>query len=633
MSRRRGQQPAPMRTGTMVRAFLPYLRPQWPGYTLALVLAVAGTAAGLLKPWPLKYLFDSVLVPAGGGTPEDVGRILLLIVLALAGITVLDSLIGLLRGYVLNVVGERVSASVRSDLYAHLQRLPLTFHETTPTGELTNRLTSDVDKVRTVLTGTVVETITNTLTLVGMASVLLFLDWQLSLGLVLVMPLLILVVMSFRRRIKAVEEDARAVEGELAAAAQESLSVVKLIKSMGREDSDSERFAGRSSDSMRAVLRTARTTAGFSYALDTLVALATAGLVWLGAQRVLSGALTPGDLLIFTAYLRDFFGPTRALSKLPAQLARAGVRAARIVDILDREPLITDRPGAVPAEAPKAGMRLQGVSFRYVADQPVLRNVDLVIPVGTTVAVVGPTGAGKSTIAALLCRLQDPVEGAVLLDGRDLRDLTLDSLHEQVALVLQEAMLLRASVRENIAYGRPEASPQEVLQAATVAQANAFIEALPDGYDTVLAERGASLSGGQKQRISLARAVLQDPSILVLDEPTTGLDARSEHAVLDALREVSRGRTTVLITHRMAAAMTADEIVVLDHGVVVETGQHGSLLAAGGLYAEMCRLQKVGATRSGRAGAGSNGTARGDRHVRPRVPDAGPRPDQPEAMT
>lgn len=621
-----------MRARVMVGWFLPYLKPQWPGYGVALLLAIAGTAAGLLKPWPLKYLFDRVLVPTDGQAPADVDRILLLIVLALAGITVLDSLIGLLRGYVLNVVGERVSAGVRTALYARLQRLPLSFHETTPTGELTNRLTSDVDKVRTVLTGTVVETITNTLTLVGMASVLLFLDWQLSLGLVLVMPLLVVVVTSFRRRIKAVEEDARAVEGELAAAAQESLSAVKLIKSLGREDSDSQRFAGKSTASMRAILRTARTMAGFSYILDALVALATAALVWLGAQRVLSGALTPGDLLIFTAYLRDFFGPTRALSKLPAQLTRAGVRAARIIDILDREPDITDRPGAVLAQPPKVGMRLVDVSFCYVPDQPVLRNVDLVVPVGTTLAVVGPTGAGKSTIAALLCRLQDPTAGAVLLDGRDLRDLTLESLHQQVVLVLQEAVVLRASVRDNIAYGCPEASDREIVAAATVAQAHEFIEVLPDGYDTVLAERGASLSGGQKQRIALARAVLHDPPVLVLDEPTTGLDARSEHAVLEALHEVSRGRTTVLITHRMAAAMTADEIVVLDHGIVVESGQHDRLLAAGGLYAEMCRLQKVAATGSGRTGAGSNGATHGDRRVHSRARDDGALPDQPEAM-
>jgi ATP-binding cassette subfamily B protein len=341
------------------------------------------------------------------------------------------------------------------------------------------------------------------------------------------------------------------------------------------------------------VLRTARTSAVFGGAVDVVVAVAVAGLVGLGAQRVLAGALTPGDLVIFTSYLRDFFGPTRALSKLPAQLTRVGVRAARIADTLQRPQGVVDRPDARVAGPPRERIALEGVGFAYDPGHPVLRDVDLTVPVGTSLAVVGPTGAGKSTIAALLCRLQDPTSGRVLLDDTDLRDLTSDSLHTQVGLVPQEAMLFRASVRENIAYARPGASAAEIEHAARVAQAHDFVLALPDGYDTVLAERGATLSGGQRQRLALARTVLQNCRVLVLDEPTTGLDARSEEAVLRALRQVSSGRTTVIITHRMAAAMTADDIVVLDAGRVVERGKHHQLVAAGGLYTEMCRLQGI----------------------------------------
>jgi ATP-binding cassette, subfamily B, bacterial len=578
----------------MVRTFLPYLRPQLPGYAAAAVLALAGTATGLLKPWPLKYLFDDVLVPVNRQQPDGIEKVLLLLVLALLVITVADSLISLLRGYVLTLIGERVAAGVRNDLYTRLQRLSLAYHENVPTGELTHRLTSDVERVQSVLTTTAVEASTNVLTLVGMASVLMFLDWQLSLGLITVIPLLVVVVVSFRRRIQEAEEDARVVEGDLAAVAQESLLAIKLIKSMGREGAESARFSAVSTASMQAILRTVRTTSRFSYALDVLVAVATVGLVWLGTTRVLSGALTPGDLLIFTAYLNNFFGPTRALSKLPAQLTRAGVRAARIADILRREPEVVDRPGAVAAPVPRTGMALEAVSFSYVRGRPVLKGVDLEVPVGTTVAVVGPTGAGKSTIAALLCRLHDPVDGAVTLDGSDLRDLTLESLHGHVGLVLQDPTLFRASIRDNIAYGRPDAATEEVVRAAEVADAHQFVQALPQGYDTVLAERGASLSGGQRQRLALARAVLTGTPILILDEPTTGLDARSERSVLEALRRVSAGRTTVVITHRMAAAMTADRIVVLEHGVVVELGDHESLMAADGVYAEMCRLQQVG---------------------------------------
>ena len=285
------------------------------------------------------------------------------------------------------------------------------------------------------------------------------------------------------------------------------------------------------------------------------------------------------------------------------------MRAARIADTLRRSPDIQDKPGARPAGPPRKQLSLDGVGFAYTQDRPVLQDVDLTVPVGSTLAVVGPTGAGKSTIAALMCRLQDPTSGRVLLDGTDLRDLTGASLHAQVGLVTQDAVLFRASVRENIAYGRPDASLEEVQDAARAAQAHAFVQALPCGYDTVLAERGATLSGGQKQRLALARGLLQGCPVLVLDEPTTGLDAQSEHALLEALRQVASGRTTVIITHRMAAAMAADQIVVLDAGRVVERGTHQRLITGGGLYAEMCRLQGI----TGLSPAW-NGTTHGNGH-------------------
>jgi ATP-binding cassette subfamily B protein len=611
-----------MSARVILRTFGPFLRPQWPGCVLAGLLAVAGTGIALLKPWPLKYLFDEVLLPSGETGGQDVQRILALVVVALAGIAVLDSLVGAARSYVQTVVGERVAAAIRTKLFDHLQRLSLGYHERTPTGELTTRLTGDVDKVRALLTVTLVDAATNVLTLAGMAGVLLVLDWQLSVALLLVLPLLLLTVAGFRARIRAVEEDSRAIEGDLAALAQESLVAIKLVKATGREDHESRRFRERSDASVAAVLRSARTSVAFGAAVDSVVAVAIAGLVWLGAQRVLAGALTPGDLVIFTSYLRDFFGPTRSLSKLPAQLTRAGVRAARIADTLHRRPAVQDKPGALTAGPPRKKLSLERVGFAYTADRPVLQDIDLTVPVGTTLAVVGPTGAGKSTVAALLCRLQDPTSGRVLLDDADLRDLTGASLHSQVGLVTQDALLFRTSVRENIAYARPGASMDAVVHAARAAQAHEFVQELPEGYETVLAERGASLSGGQRQRLALARAVLQDCPILVLDEPTTGLDARSEDAVLRALRQVSSGRTTVIITHRMAAAMAADQIVVLDAGRVVEHGTHRRLVAAGGLYTEMCLLQgitgprallKGGAAGYGRHAAGAFDVGTGQR--------------------
>lgn len=602
-----------MQAHMILRTFGPFLRPQWPGCLLAALLAVAGTGIALLKPWPLKYLFDEVLLPSGNPTSQNIQYILVLVVVALAGIALLDSLVGAARSYVLTVVGEHVAASIRTKLYDHLQRLPLAYHEGTPTGELTTRLTGDVDKVRALLTVTFVDASAHVLTLAGMAGVLLVMDWQLSLALMLVLPLLLLTVSSFRARIRTVEESARDSEGDLAAVAQESLVAIKLVKAAGREEDESKRFRHHSDASVSAVLRSARTSAAFGAAVDAVVAVATTALIWLGAQRVLEGALTPGDLVIFTSYLRDFFGPTRALSKLPAQLTRAGVRAARIADTLRRSPDIQDKPGARPAGPPRKQLSLEGVGFAYTHDRPVLRDVDLTVLVGSTLAVVGPTGAGKSTIAALMCRLQDPTSGRVLLDGADLRDLTGASLHAQVGLVTQDAVLFRASVRENIAYGRPDASLEEVQDAARAAQIHDFVQALPRGYDTVLAERGATLSGGQKQRLALARGLLQGCPVLVLDEPTTGLDAQSENALLLALRQVATGRTTVIITHRMAAAMAADEIVVLDGGRVVERGTHHRLIGGGGLYTEMCRLQGITGSRPT-----WNGTTHGNgRHPSP----------------
>ncbi|HSE69325.1 MAG TPA: ABC transporter ATP-binding protein, partial [Nocardioidaceae bacterium] len=350
-----------MPTRVMLRTFGPFLKPVWPAYALALGLAIVATGVGLLKPWPLKYLFDAVLVPEADYQNADVDQVLVLIVLALAGIAILESVVTLLRDYVLTAVGERISADIRSSLYTHLQRLSLAFHEGTPTGELTTRLTGDVEKVRGLLTGTLISAGGNVLTLAGMTGVLLVLDWQLSVGLLIVLPLLVVTVSSFRARIRAVEERSREVEGDLAASAQESLTAIKLVKSLGKERHESARFQTKSQRSMRAILQATRTTSWFSLALDVVVAVATAALVWLGAQRVISGALTPGDLIIFTSYLRDFFGPTRSLSKLPAQLARAGVRAARIADVLNREPGIVDHPDAVAMDPPRRELRLADV--------------------------------------------------------------------------------------------------------------------------------------------------------------------------------------------------------------------------------------------------------------------------------
>ena len=577
----------------IVRVFGPFLRPHWAGFLLSVVLVLAGTAASLLRPWPLKYLFDDVLVPStvAGGPTGRMQLVLLAVVTALALVALLDSVLSFARSYVLTKLGESVSTSLRTSLYAHLQRLSLGYHQRQRAGDLLTRVTSDVDKVQSLVTSTVIDAGANVLTLVGMLGVMFVLDWQLSAVMVILIPLLIVTVQRFRRRIRLVETGVRQTEGDLASIAQETFAAVKLVKAYGREDHEAGRFRRISEDNLAAELRVTRVTGVFSIALDLVTAVALAGLLWLGAQRVLSGHLTAGDLVIFSAYLRDFISPTRALARLGASLSRASVRAEKIAEVLREQPAVTDRPEAVSAGELSGRLELRSVSFGYDEASPVLHEINLSVSPGQVVAVVGPTGAGKSTLVGLLCRLHDPSAGQVIADGRDVRDYTLASYQANVAVVLQGAVLFGSSVRDNIAYGRPGATEEEIEAAARVASAHDFVMALPDGYDTVLGERGDTLSGGQRQRIAIARAVLRDAPILVLDEPTTGLDARSERDVLAALQRVTAGRATVLISHQLAAVRHADVIVVLHEGRVVERGRHDQLMALGGRYAEMAGLQ------------------------------------------
>ena len=572
---------------SLVRVFGPFLRPHAPLFGVAVGAAVLSTAVGLLKPWPLKFLFDDVLI----GEPRgDVQRVLLVVVAAIAGVAVLDAVLAFCKTYLLTAVGERVSEALRGAVFGRLMRQPLGFHEETGTGELITRVTADVDKVESFLTGTAVDTGTNVLALGGMIAVMLVLDWQLSVALLFFVPLLLLVVRRFRARIKAVEQDVREVEGELTAQAQEVLSAVRLVKALGHERLESDRFAARTRTSLRAQLRVTRVAAVFGAALELLTAAALAGLVWLGAQRVLSGALTAGDLVVFTAYIRDVLGPTKSLSKLGAALSRASVRAERLAQILTAPPS-EDRKDAVPAPPLKGEVEFEHVWAAYRSDRPVLRDVSFTVPAGSFVGVVGTTGAGKSTLLSLLCRLSVPTDGRVLLDGADLAEMQADTLRAQVAVVMQSAVLFRATVRENIAYARPGATGAQIVAAAKAAGAHEFICALPAGYDTVLGDRGDTLSGGQRQRLSIARAVLRDAPLLLLDEPTSGLDADTEEQVLAGLRAAAEGRTTFLVTHRLEAVRTADLVLVLEHGEVIERGTHAQLVRAGSRYAQLWKLQ------------------------------------------
>ncbi|MGH9037830.1 MAG: ABC transporter ATP-binding protein [Acidimicrobiia bacterium] len=571
-----------------LRVFGPFARPHWPALLLALVLVLANTVFRLAKPWPLAFLVDEVL-----GRPRSDASFELLVVLvvvAVVALAVLEAAVGFVRSYLMQTVGQKVAFGIRFALYEHLQRLPLAFHDRAQTGELMTRVTRDADPVQELVTDNLLEAISSALLGVGMVVITLTLDWRLSLVLLAMTPLMAVTNARFRRRIKAAEALARNREGDMTSLTQQTLSSMRLVKVFGRERHETARFESAGGEALVANLALSRAESAFSSWLGIVPALGLAVLLALGAHEVRAGHLELGQLLVLVSYLRDFYGPTRALSRLAAKASRTSVRAERIAEILATPLAVTDLPGAVPAPRLSGRVTFRSVTFAYVAGRPVLHQVDLEVAAGQVVALVGATGAGKSTLAGLVPRLYDPDQGAVLVDGVDVRRFTLESLQAQVAVVPQESVLLRATVAENIAYGRAGATRTEIEEAAWAANAHDFVMALPLGYDTLVEERGETLSGGQRQRLAIARALVRQAPILILDEPTSGLDIRSERVVLDAVERLMAERTTIVIAHRLSTVRRADLIAYLEDGRVVEQGSHTELLELGGRYAELVAL-------------------------------------------
>ena len=569
------------------------LRSQRTGLLVASVCMFGVIAMDLIAPWPLKIIFDHVLL--GHPVPAawlPLHRLLALgtwpalvaMANAIAAIALLAGAFSYLQLFTTAKIGYSITYRLRSLLFSHLQRLSLAFHHRSRTGELLTKVAADTNQLRDVFADWALTFAANLLTVTAMLAVMFWLDWQLAAVVAATLLPLMLVIAVLNKRVKSSVRDQRLFEGRMSSRLNEVLSTIALVQAFGRQQHEEGRFQSEIEANYSSGIRSARATGAITKAIAVVSAAGTAGAVLLGAQQVLAGRLTPGELLIFLAYVTSLYKPVRDLGKLSAKFSRAGVSAQRVNEILATEPDIEDAPDAIELGRPAGEIVFEDVCFGYAPGRPVLDHVSLRIAAGERVAVVGPSGAGKSTLLSLLLRLYEPDSGRILIDGIDIRRLKRESLRHAIGIVPQDNMLFAVSVRENIAYGFPQASFEAVQQAAQDARAHEFIVDLAQGYDTEIGERGGSLSGGQRQRLCLARALVKQPAILVMDEPTSAIDAVSARLIHEAVARVHRDRTLIVISHEYTDMARYDRLLVLANGRLVESGSHAHLMQARGTY-------------------------------------------------
>jgi subfamily B ATP-binding cassette protein MsbA len=576
------------------------LRPHWKALSLALLAVVGETVTDLAEPWPLKIVLDNLLqskrLPGWlsgvvGWMGTDKLAVLNFAVAAVAVIAVVGALSSYLEKYLTTSVGQWVMHGLRRTLYHHIHRLSLAEHDKKRTGDLIGRVTSDIEAIQSFITTALMGILTSVLTLLGIIGVMLYLNWRFTLISLAVAPVLFLAVYFFTGRIKKASRNVRKKQSELVSLVEEVLSSIRVVKAFAREDYEERRFERQSLENVETALVARSIKMKLSPVVEIIVATGTCLMLGYGARLVLAGQLSPGDLVVFVLYLGKMYKPMRDLAKMTDTVSNAAVGFERIREVLETESEVRDLPHARRAARFKGKVEFDKVSFGYNPDQLILKDVSFQIEPGQVAAFVGPTGGGKSTIISLVARFYDPLSGEVKIDGTNIRNYTMRSLREQISFVLQETLLFHAPIWENIAYGRPEANREEIIQAAKLANAHEFIEQMPEGYDTMVGERGVTLSGGQRQRIAIARAVIRNTPILVLDEPTSGLDAASEQVVFEALGHLMEGRTSIVIAHHLATVRSANVIFVVKDNTLVERGTHDELLAAGGLYSELYEIQ------------------------------------------
>jgi ABC-type multidrug transport system fused ATPase/permease subunit len=588
-------------SGEMLTLIRQLVRPYRGWLVIVLIAMLIETAMSMASPWPLKVIIDSVLgshpLPdwLRGLTHMSFGDSKMGLAL-IAGIgVVLIAIIGAIASYIDNYYSESVGQWVANDLrvriYDHLQRLSLSYFDKQQTGTLLSTITSDVATVQNFASSNTLGLLVDLVTIFAVLGLMFWLNWDFSLIAVGVTPFLLLFVARFKKAVKKATHEVRLHQADIVSVVQEGLESVRVVKAYGREDLEDSHLVEVSHATVDAALQARRVKSLLSPIVSIVVALCTGAVLWRGAALILSDAMTVGALTVFLAYLNKFFKPVQDLAKMTNAVAQATVALERIKRILDTDDVIHDRAGAQTLGTAKGTIRFEDVAFGYDAAVPVLKNVNFTVEAGQKLGVVGTTGGGKSTVVGLIPRFYDVDAGRVLIDGVDVMQYTKESLRKQIGFVLQDTVLFHGTIKSNIAYGRTGASDAEVIEAAKLANAHDFITAMPHGYDTLVGERGLTLSGGQRQRIGIARAIIRNSPILILDEPTAALDTESERLVMEGLTKLMKGRTVITIAHRLSTIRDADKIIVLNGGIVSEQGTHDELLKLKGIYCELHRVQ------------------------------------------
>lgn len=560
---------------------------------LALVFVING--AELLKPWPLKIIIDNVL--SGKPLPWEFAKDLppqVLLIFACLSMVVIYLLVGglmLLNNYVTIKIGQTMVNDLRSELYNHLQRLSLAFHNRRQVGDLMYRVTADTYAIQSLTMNGVFPIVSAFALLAGMFVIMVRLDWMLTLLALSVCPALFITISLMSSRITSASEVAREQESEVYSLVQRGMSAMRVIQAFTKEEEEHGKFMTASRQSLGASLRLYTLQTFYSGVINVVMAFGTALAVWVGAQHVLSGELTVGEIVIFTTYLASLYGPINSISQTVGLIQGSKVGVQRVFEILEIERDLKDGSRVFPETGAHGDVTWEGVSFQYVDGQPVLKNIDLQIKSGQKVAIVGPTGVGKSTLVSLIPRFYDANSGRVSIDGVDVKEFQIKALRRQVSMVLQPPLVFPLTIRENIAYGRSDATTEDIVAAARLARIHEYIMRLPNGYDTVVGEQGATLSEGERQRLTIARAILRDAPILILDEPTSSVDAETEALIMEGLNQLSAGRTTFIIAHRLSTVRQADLIIVLRGGEIVEQGTFNDLVHRDGHFASLYRAQ------------------------------------------